>query len=40
MIPKQAVDVMSCEVARFLILTQNAIVPVGFHVQRKVYDTS
>lgn len=35
MIPKQAVDVMSCEVARLLILTQNAIVPVGFHVQRK-----
>ena len=37
MLPKRAVDVMSCEVARFMQLTQNAIVPISYCVQRKVY---
>lgn len=36
LLPKQAVDVMSCQVARLLQLTQRAIVPIGYHVQRKV----
>ena len=36
MVPKRAVDVMSCQIARFMLLSQNSIVPVGFHVQRKV----
>lgn len=36
MIPKRAVDVMSCEINRLLVLSQNAIVPVAFHVQKKV----
>lgn len=35
-IPKMMVDVMSCEVARLLQLTQNAVVPISYHVQRKV----
>ena len=36
MVPKRAVNIMSCQIARFLQLTQNAIIPVGYHVQRKV----
>ena len=36
MVPKRAVNVMSCQIARFLQLTQSAIIPVGYHVQRKV----
>ena len=36
MVPKRAVDVMSCQVARFMLLSQNSIIPVGFNVQRKV----
>ena len=36
MVPKRAVDVMSCQIACFLQLTQNAIIPIGYHVQRKV----
>jgi coronin-7 len=35
MVPKRAVNVMSCQVARFLQLTQSAIIPIGYHVQRK-----
>ncbi|CAI8054249.1 Coronin-7 [Geodia barretti] len=35
MVPKRAVNVMSCQIARFLQLTQNSIIPVGYHVQRK-----
>jgi coronin-7 len=35
MVPKRAVNVMSCQIARFLQLTQSAIIPVGYHVQRK-----
>ena len=36
LLPKTAVDVMACQVASFMQLTQNAIVPIGYHVQRKV----
>ena len=36
MVPKRAVDVMSCQIVRLLQLTQSAIVPIGYHVQRKV----
>ena len=36
MVPKRAVNMMSCQIARFLQLTQSAIIPVGYHVQRKV----
>ena len=36
MVPKRAVDVMAGQVVRLLQLTQNAIVPIGYHVQRKV----
>ena len=36
LLPKRAVDVMACQVASFMQLTQNAIVPIGYHVQRKV----
>uniref|UniRef100_A0A1X7U457 Coronin n=1 Tax=Amphimedon queenslandica TaxID=400682 RepID=A0A1X7U457_AMPQE len=37
MIPKRGVNVMSGEIDRLLVLTQNAIIPVGFHVQRRSY---
>ena len=36
MVPKRAVDVMSCQIVRFLQLTQSSIIPVAYHVQRKV----
>ena len=36
MVPKRAVDVMACQVTRFMQLTQTAIVPIGYYVQRKV----
>ena len=36
MVPKRAVDVMSCQIARFMQLTQNSIIPISYHVQRKV----
>ena len=39
LLPKRAVDVMSCEVSRFMQLTQNAVVPISYHVQRKVVNT-
>jgi coronin-7 len=35
MVPKRAVNVMSCQIARFLQLTQSSIIPIGYHVQRK-----
>ncbi|XP_077475005.1 coronin-7 [Stigmatopora argus] len=35
MVPKMALDVMSCEVMRVLQLTDNCIVPIGYHVPRK-----
>ena len=35
-IPKRAVNVMDCEVARLLVLSQSAIIPLSFVVQRKV----
>ncbi|XP_067859174.1 coronin-7 [Heptranchias perlo] len=35
MVPKLALDVMSCEVIRVLQLTQNAIVPISYNVPRK-----
>ena len=38
MVPKYKMDVMSCEIVRLLQLTQNAIIPISFHVQRKVID--
>ena len=40
MVPKRAVNVMSCQIARFLQLTQNSIIPIGYHVQRKVKSLS
>ena len=36
MVPKRAVDVKSCQIVRFLQLTQSSIIPVAYHVQRKV----
>ena len=36
MVPKRVVDVMACEIVRLLQLTQNAIIPISYHVQRKV----
>ena len=39
MVPKRAVNVMAGEIDRLLVLTQNAIIPVGFHVQRRVSKT-
>ena len=36
MVPKRALNAMSCEVTRLLQLTQNAIIPISYHVQRKV----
>jgi len=36
MVPKRALVVMGCEIARLLQLTQNAIVPISFCIQRKV----
>ncbi|XP_033631457.1 coronin-7-like [Asterias rubens] len=35
MIPKRAVDVMSCEVNRLLQLTMNAVIPISYEVPRK-----
>ena len=40
MVPKRAVNVMSCQIARFLQLTQNSIIPIGYHVQRKVSNSA
>ena len=37
-VPKRALNVMECEVARLLILSQSAIVPLSYVVQRKVWD--
>jgi coronin-7 len=36
MVPKPALDVMSCEVARLLQVTQHSIVPISYHIPRKV----
>lgn len=36
MVPKLALDVMSCEVMRVLQLTDSCIVPISYHVPRKV----
>ncbi len=36
LLPKATVDVMACQVARLMVLTQNAVVPISYHVQRKV----
>ena len=36
MVPKRALNVLSCEVTRLLQLTQNAIIPISYHIQRKV----
>ena len=36
MVPKRAVEVMSCQIARLLQLTQHSVIPVAYHVQRKV----
>lgn len=40
MVPKCITDVMSCEIVRLLQLTQNAIIPISYHVQRKVIDVA
>lgn len=37
LVPKQSVNVMECEVNRLLLLSQNAIIPLSYVVQRKVY---
>lgn len=37
MVPKLALDVMSCEVMRVLQLTDNYIVPISYQVPRKVF---
>ncbi|ETO18464.1 hypothetical protein RFI_18800, partial [Reticulomyxa filosa] len=34
-VPKKTMDVWKCEVARFLKLTQNAVIPISFFVPRK-----
>lgn len=36
MVPKRALNVMTCEIVRLLQLTQSAVVPISYHVQRKV----
>lgn len=36
MVPKVALDIMSCEVIRLLQLTDNSIVPISYQVPRKV----
>ena len=36
MVPKRACYIVGCQVAKFLQLTKNAVVPVGFYIQRKV----
>ena len=36
MVPKLALDVLSCEVMRVLQLTDSFIVPINYHVPRKV----
>ena len=36
LVPKLALDVGSCEVMRVLQLTENFIVPISYHVPRKV----
>lgn len=38
MVPKLALDVMSCEVIRVLQLTDSCIVPISYQVPRKVSD--
>ncbi len=35
MVPKRSLDVMSCEINRFLKLTSNSIEPISFYVPRK-----
>lgn len=37
MVPKRALVVMGCEIARLLQLTQNAIVPISYCIQQKSY---
>lgn len=37
MVPKRALNITSCEIARLLQLTQNAVIPISYHVQRKVF---
>lgn len=36
MVPKRVLDIMSCEIVRLLQLTESAVVPISYHVQRKV----
>ena len=35
--PKRSCYVMGCQVAKFYQLTKNAVVPIGFYIQRKSY---
>ncbi len=37
LLPKATVNVMACQVARLMVLTQNAVVPISYYVQRKVH---
>lgn len=37
LIPKLAVDVMTCEVLRLMVLTKSSVVPLSYHVPRKSY---
>ena len=36
LIPKLGVDVMTCEVIRLMLLTKSSIIPLSYHVPRKV----
>ena len=36
LIPKLAVDVMTCEVLRLMLLTKSSIMALSYHVPRKV----
>ena len=36
LVPKRAVDVMSCEVNRLLVLTASCVIPMSYCVPRKV----
>ncbi len=36
LVPKLALNVMSCEVLRLMVLTKSSIMPLHYHVPRKV----
>lgn len=39
-VPKVALDIMSCEVVRLLQLTDSSVVPISYQVPRKVRDNN